>query len=93
VFLVALPAALALVGVAYMSAAVVNERRMHQHRQPGVTYGAATFRRDGGWRRADLFTEQGLAFQRKAARNGAIGGAFWVVALISYVVFGWLSVR
>jgi hypothetical protein len=65
---------------------------MHQHRQPGVTYAAATFRRDGGWRRADLFTKEGLEFQRKAARNGVIGGALWIVALLVYVLMGWLSV-
>ena len=87
-----LPAALGLTGVVYMTVAVVNERRMHQHRQPGITYQAATFRRDGGWRRADLFTEEGLAFQRKAARNGVIGGALWIVALLVYVLMGWMSV-
>ncbi|MGH7679090.1 MAG: hypothetical protein ACRENU_11530 [Gemmatimonadaceae bacterium] len=89
--LLVLPAALALVGVIYMLAAVVNERRMHQHRQPGVSYATATFRRDGGWRRADLFTAEGLAFQRRAARDGVIGGALWVVALVLYVVMGWMS--
>ena len=89
--LLVLPAALALVGVVYMLVAVVNERRMHQHRQPGVSYGAATFRRDGGWRRAELFTAEGLVFQRRAARNGVIGGALWIVALVLYVVMGWMS--
>jgi hypothetical protein len=91
--LIALTAAVGLLGVVFMVIAVVNERRMHQYRQPGVTYAAATFRRDGGWRRAELFTEEGLAFQRKAARNGVIGGALWIVALFVYVILGWLAAR
>jgi hypothetical protein len=65
--------------------AIVNERRMHRHRQPGITYAQATYRRDGGWRRADLFTVEGLAFQRRASRYGVIGAALWVLALVVYV--------
>ena len=73
-------------GWACMAVAIRNERRMHRHRQEGVTYGAATFRRDGGWRRTDLFTPEGLAFQRRAARYGMIGLSFWILALIAWIV-------
>jgi hypothetical protein len=66
--------------------AIVNERRMQKHRRPGVSYGAVTFRRDGAWRRADLFTDTGLAFQRRAAKCGMIGAACLVVALLALVV-------
>jgi len=68
-----------------MAVAIVNERRMHRHRQPGVTYAQATFRRDGGWRRADLFTDEGLRFQRRAATLGVTGTALWVAALLALV--------
>jgi len=66
-----------------MLVAVYHERRMHRHRRPGVSYAAATFRRDGGWRRADLFTEQGLAHQRRASSFGVLGAAFWLLSLAS----------
>jgi hypothetical protein len=79
-------AALAVVGTILMGVAVFYERRMHRHRQPGVTYGQATYRRDGGWRRADLFTAEGLAYQRLASRYGVMGAAFWVLALVSWIV-------
>lgn len=79
--LVFLPVALAIAGTVSMLAAVYNERRMHRHRQPGVTYRQATLRRDGGWRRTDLFTEQGLAHQRRASRFGVTGAALWLLAL------------
>jgi len=69
-----------------MGAAIVNERRMHRHRQPGVTYSQATYRRDGGWRRTDLFTPEGLAYQRLASRYGVTGAGLWVLALIAWVV-------
>ena len=69
-----------------MGIAIYSERRMHRHRQPGVTYAQATFRRDGGWRRADLFTAQGLAFQRRASTYGVIGAALWVLAVLAYVI-------
>jgi hypothetical protein len=81
-----IPAALALVGTILMAAAVRNERRMHRHRQPGVTYAMATYRRDGGWRRADLFTPEGLAYQRRASRYGVTGAALWLLALIAWGV-------
>jgi hypothetical protein len=68
-----------------MAVAIRNERRMHRHRQAGVTYRAATFRRDGGWRRTDLFTPEGLAFQRRAARFGVIGGTLWILSLVAWI--------
>jgi hypothetical protein len=59
--------------------AVVNERRMQRHRQPGVTYGQVTFRRDGAWRRTNLFTPEGLRYQRRAARYGFIAAGCWLL--------------
>ena len=66
--------------------AVVNERQMQQHRQPGVTYAAVTFRRDGGWRRSELFTARGLEYQAQAARLGVVAAVLWAVALLSWVL-------
>jgi hypothetical protein len=86
-----IPAALALAGSILVGVAVLNERRMHRHRQPGVTYAQATYRRDGGWRRADLFTPEGLAYQRQASRYGVIGAALWVLALIAWAVVAMIS--
>ncbi|HMC54251.1 MAG TPA: hypothetical protein VKH19_03700 [Gemmatimonadaceae bacterium] len=54
---------------------------MHRHRRPGVTYAQATFRRDGGWRRTDLFSAEGLAHQRRASTFGVTGAALWLLAL------------
>ena len=79
-------AALTVAGVVSATAAVINERRMQRYRQPGVTYAQVTWRRDGAWRRADLFTPEGLAYQAKAARYGVIAAACWVLALIARVV-------
>jgi hypothetical protein len=59
---------------------------MQQHRQPGVTYAAATFRRDGGWRRSELFTARGLEYQAQAARFGVMATVLWGVALLSWVL-------
>ena len=73
-------------GTVSMAVAVFNERRMHRHRQPGVTYAQATFRRDGGWRRADLFRPDGLRFQRKASTFGVLGAFLWVAGLVSWAV-------
>ena len=73
----------ALAGVVAATFAVVNERQMQQHRQSGVTYSAVTFRRDGGWKRAELFTARGLEHQAQAARFGVAGAVLWVVALLS----------
>jgi hypothetical protein len=79
---------LALLAVAFLVAAVVHERRMHAHRQPGVTYRQATFRRDGGWRRSDLFTEAGLRHQRRASLYGITGVALLVASLVAWIVLG-----
>jgi threonine/homoserine/homoserine lactone efflux protein len=79
---------LIVVGVAALAWAVVNERRMHRHRRPGVSYGEATMRRDGGWRREDLFTEDGLRFQRRASTWGVGGAILLVLAIILAWVLG-----
>jgi hypothetical protein len=76
----------ALAGLAAATVAIVSERRMQQHRQPGVTYAAATFRRDGGWRRAELFTARGLEYQAQAARFGISAAVLWIAALLSWVL-------
>jgi len=67
-----------------MAVAVYNERRMHRHRQPGVTYAQATFRKDGAWRRADIFTPEGLRHQRLASGFGVPGALLWVAGLIAW---------
>lgn len=77
-------ATLLVAGTISMAVAIFNERRLHRHRQPGVTYAQATFRRDGGWRRADLFTPDGLSIQRMASLFGVIGAGFWVFGLIAW---------
>jgi AraC family transcriptional regulator of adaptative response / DNA-3-methyladenine glycosylase II len=41
---------------------------------------------DGAWRRSDLFTEQGLAYQRVAARWGVTGA----IALLAAFLAAWL---
>lgn len=73
--------ATAVAGLACLIAAVVFERRMHRHRQSGVTYAAATFRLDGGWRRADLFTAAGLRLQRRASLCGVTGALLLLASL------------
>jgi hypothetical protein len=62
--------------------AVFHERMMHRHRRPGVSYWSATLRRDGGWRRSDLFDEQGLAHQRRAAT--------WAMTASVFLLLGFL---
>lgn len=84
--LAAIPIALGIGGAVSMAIAVFSERRMHRHRQPGVTYAQATFRRDGGWRRADLFSPAGLQYQRQASRYGVLGALLWILALIASIV-------
>lgn len=81
-----IPMALAVGGTLSMAVAVYHERRMHRHRQPGVTYARATFRRDGGWRRADLFTPEGLRYQRQASKYGVTGALLWVLSLIAHAI-------
>ena len=78
----------ALAGVVSAAIAIRHERRMHRHRQTGVSYGAATLRRDGGWRRKDLFTDDGLRAQSQAARFGILAGVLWLLALIVFVALG-----
>ncbi|HET7042749.1 MAG TPA: hypothetical protein VFI13_12045 [Gemmatimonadales bacterium] len=75
----------AVAGVLAAAVAVLHERRMQRHRRPGVSYAAATFRRDGGWRRSDLFLPDGLAEQRRASRAGLIAVSCWALALLSLV--------
>ena len=79
---------LALSGVGCLTVAVVNERLMHRHRQSGVTYADATLRRDGGWRRADLFTADGLRHQRRASAWGVTGAALLVASVFAWVMLG-----
>lgn len=83
---VSVPVGIAIAGTVSMLVAIYSERRMHRHRQPGVTYSQATFRRDGGWRRTDLFTAEGLAHQRRASTFGVTGAFLWIVALIVFVL-------
>ena len=78
----------AFVGACFLVAAIVSERRMHAHRQPGVTYAQATFRKDGGWRRRDLFTDVGLRHQRRASLCGVIGGTLLVASLLAWIALG-----
>ena len=79
---------LVALGAAALSIAVTFERRMHRHRQPGVGYGTATFRRDGGWRRGDLFMPEGLRYQRKASVWGVTGTLLLVASVAAWVALG-----
>lgn len=79
-------AAFGAAGTLCAGLAVFNERRMHRHRQPGVTYLAATLRRDGGWRRADLFTSEGLRYQSRASGFGIVAALCWVLALAAVIL-------
>ena len=69
-----------------MGVAIWNERRMQRHRRPGVTYAQVTFRKDGAWRNSELFTEEGLRYQRRASGFGVPAALLWVLALIAYAV-------
>jgi hypothetical protein len=71
-----------VVGTASAGVAVWNERRMQRHRHPGISYAAVTWRRDGGWRRADLFTPEGLRYQARASRFGLTALGLWMLALL-----------
>ena len=77
-----------IAGIAAAIFAVMAERQMHRHRQPGVTYAAATLRRDGGWRRGELFTAEGLRHQARAARYGVSAAMLWLLSLIAFVILG-----
>jgi hypothetical protein len=85
---VLLAAGLAAAGVVSLVIAVVHERRMQRHRREGVTYADATLRRDGGWRRDDLFTPEGLAHQRHASRWGVTGAALLIAAIAAWITLG-----
>ena len=80
-----------LAGSIAMALAVRQERLMQRHRQPGVSYRDVTLRRDGGWRRGDLFTPAGLHHQRHASRFGLIGAVLWVAALLALAIPGWFG--
>ena len=80
-----IPPAIGALGVIAAVVAIAFERRMHRHRQPGVSYWQATWRRDGGWRRDDLFTPEGLTLQREAARWGWTAGALWLAAIVAWI--------
>lgn len=80
--------ALAAGGLASATVAVLAERRMQRNRQPGVSYAAVTFRRDGGWRRADLFTAEGLRHQRRASKFGVAAAMLWLLALAAWAALG-----
>lgn len=84
--LIGIPIALAVAGSLSLAIAVLNERRMHRHRQPGVSYAQATLRRDGGWRRSELFTSTGLQHQRLAAHYGVTGALLLIVALLASIM-------
>ena len=77
---------LVLAGLVSACIAVWNERRMQRHRQPGVTYAAVTLRRDGGWRRAELFTPRGLVYPFRASLFGVTAAVLWLTALVSWVL-------
>jgi hypothetical protein len=83
-----LAALLGAAGTLLMGIAIYHERRMQRHRQPGVTYAQVTLRRDGGWRRADLFTEEGLRYQRLASGFGVPAALLWVLAVAAWSA-GW----
>ena len=79
---------LALAGLALLGAAVVAERQMQRHRQPGVSYAQVTLRRDGGWRRADLFSPAGLRYQRCASQRAVAGSVLLVAGLLAWMGLG-----
>ena len=83
----AVPLVLAAAGVISTAIAVTFERRMQRHRKRGMSYRDVTLRKDGGWRREDLFTPEGVALQRRAARFGWLGAGLWVAALVVRVAF------
>ena len=79
-------ATLAALGVIALGIAVASERAMQRHRQPGVTYRQVTLRKDGGWRRGDLFTDTGLRYQRRASSFGVTGAVLLLASLLAYVL-------
>jgi hypothetical protein len=81
-------AAFGVAGIAALAIAVVHERRMQAHRRDGVTYSDVTLRRDGGWRRDDLFAPEGLVHQRQASRFGVAGAVLLLAGVIAWIVLG-----
>ncbi|HET7188637.1 MAG TPA: hypothetical protein VFI52_10795, partial [Gemmatimonadaceae bacterium] len=79
-------ATLAVLGVVALCIAVACERAMQRHRQPGVSYREVTLRKDGGWRRSDLFTDTGLRHQRRASTFGVTGAVLLLASLLTYVL-------
>jgi hypothetical protein len=77
---------LAGAGTLLVALAVISERRMQRHRREGVSYRDVTMRRDGGWRRTDLITDEGLRHQARASRFGVLGAALWVAALAAWIM-------
>jgi hypothetical protein len=86
---VMLASALFILGLGAFGMAVRQERLMHRFRQPGTSYREATLRVDGGWRRSELFTPEGLAHQRRASGFGLAGAALWIAALGVWIGLGW----
>lgn len=78
--------AFAVIGLVAVIVAVTNERRMQRHRRPNVSYADVTFRRDGAWRRKDLFDAQGLVYQRRAAASGMLAAACWLTAIVAWAL-------
>ena len=74
-----------LLGAWTFGLAIRHERLMHRHRQPGISYGAATLRLDGGWRRTELFTPEGLSHQRRASRYALTGVGLWILSLGAWI--------
>ena len=81
-------AAFGVAGIAALTIAVVHERRMQAYRRDGVSYTDVTLRRDGGWRREDLFAPEGLVHQRRASRFGVAGAALLLAGVIAWIVLG-----
>ncbi|HUL03805.1 MAG TPA: hypothetical protein VLV16_11310 [Gemmatimonadales bacterium] len=77
---------LGLAGTISAAVAVWNERRMQRERQQGVSYTRVTFRLDGGWRRSDLFTPEGLRYQGLASRYGLTATVLWLGALLAWAL-------
>lgn len=79
---------LGLAGTISAGVAVWNERRMQRERHKDVSYARATLRLDGGWRRSELFTAEGLRYQALASRFGLTAAALWLAALLAWVLLG-----
>jgi hypothetical protein len=87
-----LASVLAVAGLVALGVAISHERRMHRYRKPGMSYADATFRVDGGWRKSDLFSDDGLRHQRSASLFGVSGAALLVLALVIWVVLALMGI-